>query len=296
LAEDTVVSTHLPAQLTSFIGRERELADIQRLLLDARLVTLVGAGGCGKTRQALRLAAELNGRSSRRVRWVDLARLVDPTLLLQTVAKALDVNEQPGEPLLQTLLDSLCDDQTLLVLDNCEHVLEATAPLAEALIGCPTLTILATSREPLGVAGEMLYPVLPLALPAAGLPVDAIRQVDPVRLFVERARSVRPDFELTPDNATSVATICHVLDGIPLAIELASARVNVLSVAQIQERLDRRFDLLVSAGRVEARHRTLRAAIDWSYELVSSPERTLLQRLALFAAGFTLSTAEVFAA
>lgn len=248
-----MASTNLPAQLTSFIGRERELADIQRLLLHSHLVTLVGAGGCGKTRLALRVAAKLNDQPALTVRWIDLARLVDPTLLLQTVARALDVNEQPGHPLLQALLDSLCDDQTLLVLDNCEHVLEACAPLVEALIGCPTLTILATSREPLGVAGEMLYPVLPFALPAAGLPVEAIRQADSVRLFVERAQSVRPDFELTPDNAASVATISRVLDGIPLAIELASARVKVLSVQQIQERLDRRFDLLVSAGRVEAR-------------------------------------------
>ncbi len=211
-----------------------------------------------------------------------LARLADSTLVPQVVAKALNVVEQSGTPLMDTLLDSLCDRQTLLVLDNCEHLLAACAQLVEALAGCPDLTILATSREPLGVSGETLYPVLPLALPAAHLPVDEISQVDSVRLFVERARSILPNFSLTPDNAESVSTICRDLDGIPLAIELASARVNVLGVKQIQERLDRRFDLLVSTTRADERHRTLRAAIDWSYDLLSSSEQRLLQRLTLF--------------
>lgn len=291
-----MASTHLPIQLTSFIGRERELADVQRLLRDSHLVTLVGAGGCGKTRLALRVVGTLNDPATRHVSWVDLARLTDGTLVLQTAAKALDVNERPGEPLLQALLESLCDGQTLLVLDNCEHVLDACAQLVEGLVDCPNLTILTTSRVPLGVAGEALYPVLPLPLPAAGLPIAALRQVDSVRLFVERARNILPGFELTSDNAASVATICRRLDGIPLAIELASARVNVLSAQQIQQRLDRRFDLLVATTRGDERHRTLRAAIDWSYDLLSSSERLLLQRLSLFAAGFTLSTAEAVCA
>ncbi len=265
--------------------------EVKRLLSSSRLVTLIGAGGCGKTRLALR-AAELIDQPDQTVRWVDLARITDSTLVPQVVGKALNVVEQPGTPLIESLLASLCEGQTLLVLDNCEHLLAACAQLVEALTGCPNLTVLATSRESLGVSGETLYPVLPLALPAAGLPVDEIRQVDSVRLFVERARSIVPNFSLTPDNAESVSTICRDLDGIPLAIELASARVNVLSVKQIRERLDRRFDLLIATTRPVARHRTLRTAIDWSYDLLSSSERILLQRLSLFAAGFTLSTAE----
>ena len=284
--------SNLPIVLTSFIGRQREIADISQLLASVHLVSLVGAGGCGKTRLALRVAAELTDQHIQSVCWVDLARLADSTLVPQVVAKALNVVEQPGTPLMDTLLDSLCDRQTLLVLDNCEHLLAACAQLVEALAGCPNLTILATSREPLGVSGETLYPVLPLALPAAHLPVDEISQVDSVRLFVERARSILPNFSLTPDNAESVSTICRDLDGIPLAIELASARVNVLGVKQIQERLDRRFDLLVSTTRADERHRTLRAAIDWSYDLLSPSEQRLLQRLTLFTAGFALSTAE----
>lgn len=283
--------TNLPVQLTSFVGRVRETQEIERLLASARLLTLIGAGGCGKTRLALR-AAKLIDQPSLSVCWVDLARLTDATLVPQVVAKALNVVEQPGTPLMDSLLDSLCDTQTLLALDNCEHLLAACAQLVEALAGCTNLTILATSREPLGVSGELLYPVLPLALPATHLSVDELSQVDSVRLFVERARSIVPSFGLTPDNAASISTICRDLDGIPLAIELASARVNVLSVKQIQERLDRRFELLVSTTRADERHRTLRAAIDWSYELLSSSERVLLQRLALFVAGFTLSTAE----
>jgi predicted ATPase/DNA-binding CsgD family transcriptional regulator len=287
-----LISSNLPIVFTSFIGRQREIAEISQLLASAHLVTLVGAGGCGKTRLALRVATELTDRHFPSVCWVDLARLVDSTLVPQVVAKALNVIEQPGTPLMDTLLNSLCDQQMLLVLDNCEHLLAACAQLVDDLAGCPDLTILATSREPLGISGEMLYPVLPLALPAAHHPVEEIGQVDSVRLFVERARSILPNFDLTPDNAESVSSICRDLDGIPLAIELASARVNVLGVKQIQERLDRRFDLLVSTTRADVRHRTLRAAIDWSYDLLSPPEQRLLQRLTLFTAGFALSTAE----
>src|SRR5574341_17166 len=288
--------TNIPAALTSFVGRKREVAEILQLLTSAHLVSLVGAGGCGKTRLALRVAAELTDQYIGGVYWVELARLADSTLVPQVVAKTLNVVEQPGTPLMDALLDSLCERQTLLVLDNCEHLLAACAQLVEDLAGCPDLTILATSREPLGVIGETLYPVLPLALPAASLTLDEISQVDSVQLFVERARSILPNFGLTPDNAEIVSTICRDLDGIPLAIELASARVSVLSVQQIQERLNRRFDLLVSTARADERHRTLRAAIDWSYDLLSSSERLLLQRLAVFVAGFTLSTAEAVCA
>jgi predicted ATPase/DNA-binding CsgD family transcriptional regulator len=284
--------TNIPAVLTSFIGRKREIAEILQLLASTHLVSLVGAGGCGKTRLALRVAAELSDQYTDGVYWVELARLIDSTLVPQAVAKVMNVVEQSGTPLMDTLLDSLGDIQILLVLDNCEHLLGACAQLVEALVGFPNTRVLATSREPLGVIGETLYPVLPLALPASHLSVDEIRHVDSVQLFVERARSILPNFGLTADNAEIVSTICRDLDGIPLAIELASARVSVLSVKQIQERLDRRFDLLVSTARADERHRTLRAAIDWSYDLLSSSERLLLQRLTLFTAGFTLSTAE----
>jgi len=284
--------TNIPAVLTSFIGRKREIAEILQLLASAHMVSLVGTGGCGKTRLALRVAAELTDQYIGGVYWVELARLIDSTLVPQAVAKVLNVVEQSGNPLMDTLLDSLCDSQTLLVLDNCEHLLGACAQLVEAFASCRNIRVLATSREPLGVIGETLYPVLPLALPAAHLSIDEIRRVESVQLFVERARSILPNFALTADNAEIVSTICRDLDGIPLAIELASARVSVLNVNQIQERLDHRLDLLVSTARADERHRTLRAAIDWSYDLLSSSERLLLQRLTLFTAGFTLSTAE----
>src|SRR3990172_6241102 len=284
--------TNIPAVLTSFVGRKREIAEIPQLLSSTHLLSLVGAGGCGKTRLALRVAAELNDQYKEGVYWVELARLVDSTLVPQAVAKALNVIEQSGIPLVDTLLDSLGNRQILLVLDNCEHLLGACAQLIEAFAGCVNIRVLGTSREPLGVIGEMLYPVLPLALPAAHLSVDEIRRVESVQLFVERARSILPTFSLTPDNAEIVSTICRDLDGIPLAIELASARVSVLNVKQIQERLDHRLDLLISTARADERHRTLRAAIDWSYDLLSPSERILLQRLALFTAGFTFSTAE----
>lgn len=284
--------TNIPAVLTSFVGRKREIAEIPHLLASTHLVSLVGTGGCGKTRLALRVAAELSDQYTEGVYWVELARLIDSTLVPQAVAKVMNVVEQSGTPLMDTLLDLLGDRHMLLVLDNCEHVLGACAQLAEALAGYPNIRVLATSREPLGVIGETLYPVLPLALPAAHLSVDEIRHVDSVQLFVERARSILPNFGLTPDNAEIVSTICRDLDGIPLAIELASARVSVLNVNQIQERLDHRLDLLVSTTRADQRHRTLRAAIDWSYDQLSSSERLLLQRLTLFTAGFTISTAE----
>jgi predicted ATPase/DNA-binding CsgD family transcriptional regulator len=284
--------TNLPIVLTSFVGRQREIEEITQMLAPAHVTSLVGVGGCGKTRLALQVAAQMADQQTHDVRWVDLARLADSTLVPQTVAKALNVVEQSGNLLIDTLIASLCGRQTLLVLDNCEHLLAACAQLVEALTGCPDLAILATSREPLGVVGERLYPVWPLALPAADLSVDKVGRFESVQLFVERARSLLPGFSLTLDNAEIISMICRDLDGIPLAIELASARVNVLNVKQIQERLDHRLDLLVSTTRADERHRTLRAAIDWSYDQLAPAERFLLQRLALFTAGFTLSTAE----
>lgn len=283
---------NLPVGLTSFIGRKREIEEIARLLPSASLLSLIGAGGCGKTRLALRIAAELDSAYADGVCWVELARLTDPALVPQAVLKALNLTEQSGTTLMDTLLESLRSRQVLLVLDNCEHLLDACAQLVETLLSYARANILVTSREPLGIHGEALYPVMPLALPAPSLTPAEMERVDAVQLFIARARSIRPDFALTAENAEIVAAICRHLDGIPLAIELASARVSVLSVEQIYERLDHRFDLLVSATRTYQRHRTLRAAIDWSYDLLATSEQCLLQRLTVFPAGFSLSAAE----
>ncbi len=282
----------LPVALTSFVGRTRELADVAQLLASARLVSLVGAGGSGKTRLALRVANDVADQFADGVCWVELARLGDPALVTQAVAKALNIVEQPDALLREALLERVRTKQMLLVLDNCEHMLAACAQLAEALLRGSAVTILATSREPLGIEGEMIYPAPPLALPAVSLPIADVGQYEAIRLFVERARSVRHDFALTPDNADAITEICRRLDGVPLAIELASARVSVLSVQQIAERLDSRLDLLISPAHPDERHRTLRATIDWSYDLLSPAEQHLLQRLSAFASGFTLTMAE----
>jgi predicted ATPase/DNA-binding CsgD family transcriptional regulator len=287
-----MAATNLLVQLTSFIGREQDLAEVKRLAATARLITLTGTAGCGKTRLALRATADISRQYADGVRWVELARLADSGLVPQAVARTVNVVEQPGRRLLDGLLDALRDKHLLLVLDNCEHLLPACTQLVETLLSLPDLGILATSREPLGVTGEMLYPVPPMALPPADLPGNDPGQYDAIRLFVERVRATLPMFELTPANATVVATICRHLDGIPLAIELASARVNVLTVEQIAARLDDRFKLLMTAPHLtHSHHRTLYAAIDWSYDLLSNLERLLLQRLAVFAANFTLDVA-----
>lgn len=287
-----MATTHVPMQLTSFIGREQDLAEINRLAATARLITLTGTAGVGKTRLALHVATDMSCHYADGVYWVELARLTDPSLVPQAVARILNVAEQPGRPLLDGLLDALRDKHLLLVLDNCEHLLHACTRLAETLLLLPNLSILATSREPLGVTGQRLYPVLPLMLPPANIPINDLGHYDAIQLFVERVRASIPRFALTPANAAVVATICRHLDGIPLAIELASARVNVLTVEQIAARLDDRFKLLVTAPHLTlSHHRTLYAAIDWSYDLLSNPERLLLQRLAVFAADFTLDVA-----
>jgi predicted ATPase/two-component SAPR family response regulator len=287
---------NLPLQLTSFIGRERETVEVGKLLADQRLLTLTGPGGCGKTRLALKVADDLVGRFADGVWLVELASLSDPGLAAQTVAFVLGVREQPGRPITDTLSDHLQPKKMLLVLDNCEHLVDACARLTEALLrACPNLRILATSREALGIPGETgwLVPSLSLPDPHYLPPVEELLRYEAVRLFVERAASVLPAFEPTEENAAAVVRVCRGLDGIPLAIELAAARVKVLSVEQIAKRLDDRFRLLAAGSRTALpRQRTLRAAIDWSHELLSDKERVLFRRLAVFAGGFTLGAAE----
>lgn len=294
---------NLPIQLTSFIGREKEIAEINRLLSPerqsveaVRLLTLTGPGGTGKTRLALQVGAELLNAFADGVWLIDLAPLADPALVSPAVARVLGVREEPGRLLLDTLTDHMRPQQALLILDNCEHLIQASAQLAEALLhACPRLRILATSREFLGVAGEqVLYvPSLstpdPLALPS----LDSLIGYEAVRLFRERAAAVMPAFDLTGDNARAVAQICQRLDGIPLAIELAAARLRMLPVEEIAERLNDRFRLLTGGSRTALpRHQTLLASIDWSYGLLVDSERVLLNRLAVFAGGWTLDAAE----
>ena len=288
---------NLPIQLTSFIGRAREIAEVKRLLGAARLVTLTGSGGAGKTRLALQTAADVLDDYPDGVWLSEFAPVADSALVPETVAAALNVPEQPGRKMTATLVDNLRSKTLLLVLDNCEHLLPACADLAVALLrACPQVRILATSREGLGVPGEILWRVPSLSLPEDVdhlRPRDGLLLYEAVRLFVDRAMAVAPGFAITQENALAVAQVCRRLDGIPLAIELAAARAKVLAVEQIAARLDDRLRLLTGSSRVVApRHQTLRAAIDWSYYLLSEKERALLRRLAAFAGGWTLEAAE----
>ena len=287
---------NLPLPLSSFVGREQELDAVGRLLERDRLVTLTGGGGIGKTRLALRLAADLVAAYADGVWQVELAPLVDPALVPQTVGTVLGVREQPGRSLADTLAEALRPKQLLLVLDNCEHLIAACAALAEALLrDCPELRILATSREPLGSAGETIWRVLPLEVPhnPATRHQDAIAASPAVRLFVDRAQAVEPTFRLTAANAAVVAELCQRLEGIPLELELAASRAQVLAPAQILTRLDEALRLLVSGRRTAPpRQQALRATFDWSYALLSDVERRVLERLAIFAGGCTLEAAE----
>jgi predicted ATPase/class 3 adenylate cyclase len=288
---------NLPIQLTRFIGRELELKGLGRMIEDSRLVTLTGVGGTGKTRLALQAAAEaLDG--FRDGAWlVELAPLSDPALVPQAVAVALELREQAGRSFMDTLKDYLSRKDLLLVLDNCEHLVEACAELADALLhAAPGLKILATSREALGIAGESTFPVRSLSLPHLEHPTpESISACDAVRLFIDRALAVQPDFHVTNQNAPALAQVCARLDGIPLAIELAAARVKGLGVDQIAARLDDRFRLLTGGSRTALpRQRTLQATIDWSYRLLTEEERRLLRQLSVFPAGggWTLEAAE----
>jgi predicted ATPase/class 3 adenylate cyclase/Tfp pilus assembly protein PilF len=347
-------SHNLPIQLTRFIGREAEMATVRRLLSETRLLTLTGTGGCGKTRLALQVAAELVDEYPDGVWLIELATLVSGELVPQSVAMALGVREEPGRPITGTLIDVLRPKRMLLILDNCEHLIDACAAFVDALLrACPGIVVLATGREALGIIGETVSRVPSLSLPperpttegkgalgapaprtgggADALAVSALGQgwrpsdgaapnafpnrerraerrerapvieqflrYEAVRLFHDRAGQSLPGFTLTPQNVGIVAQMCRQLDGIPLAIELAAARVKLLSVEQIAARLDDRFRLLTAGNRAALpRHQTLRAAIDWSHELLSEPERVLLRRLSVFVGGFSLEAAEAVCA
>jgi predicted ATPase/DNA-binding SARP family transcriptional activator len=294
--KDPLSSVHpgLPVELTSFIGREREIVELRQLLGTSRLLTLTGAGGSGKTRLALEVVQELSD-----VVWVELAALRDGSLVAQHIAAACGISEEMRGGESAVLIRLLRDRALLLVLDNCEHLVETCAELADQLLrACPDLSILATSREALGVKGERAWLVPALGVPEATSATRAAAESsEAVRLFVERAREIAGEFELTDQNAAVVAEICRRLDGIPLAIELAAARVKLLTPNQLRDRLDDAFKLLKSPLRSGApRHRTLTAAIDWSYDLLLEEEQQLFQRLSSFRGGFTLEAAEAIGA
>jgi predicted ATPase/class 3 adenylate cyclase len=286
---------NLPQQITSFIGREGELAEAETLLASTRLLTLLGMGGLGKTRLALRIGADALDDFPDGVWFVDLAPIRDPSLVPVETAKALGLREEPGAPLVDTLGNHLKSRKLLLILDNCEHLIGASASLANALLRtAPDLRILATSREALHVPGEQIYPVLPLPVPDRAAALEVLSRSTAVRLFVERAQANKPSFGLNEKEAPAVAELVARLEGIPLALELAAARVRTLSVTDINARLKDRYKLLTGGGRVLLeRQQTLRALVDWSYDLLPENEQILLARLSAFAGGFDLAAAEV---
>jgi predicted ATPase/DNA-binding CsgD family transcriptional regulator len=296
MAIQTAISDgNLPAEPNSFVGRERDLAELARLLSDVRALTLCGPGGIGKTRLALRLACEVVPDFPDGAWLVELADTDDAALVARRVAVPFGVREEPDRPLVETLAVALRPRRVLLILDTCEHVVDGSAALVQQLLaGCPGLRVIATSREPLRVRGETVWRVPPLELPLATGDLSAadLGKHEAIRLFADRAAAVRPGFALDADNSHAVVRLCRTLDGMPLAIELAAARVGALSVEQIAARLGDRFQLLASGDRTApVRQQTLRAAVDWSYELLTEPEQLLLRRLAVFA-GWNLDMAE----
>ncbi len=276
-------SQHLPLQLTSFVGRDAELTQVRDLLAENRLVTLTGAGGVGKTRLAIHIAGHIAGEFADGVWYVDLAPITDPQVVPIAVARALGLPDQPGRSTMDTINRFVADRHMLVVLDNCEHLLDASAAMVIALLGAAAgLTLLTTSREPIGVAGELSWRVPSLS------PAD-----EAIELFADRARCARADFVVTDDNAATVAEICRRLDGVPLAIELAAARVRALSLVEILDSLHDRFRLLTGGARTAVRRQqTLRASVDWSHALLTEPERVLFRRLAAFMGGFDLDAAQ----
>jgi predicted ATPase len=291
---------HLPLQVNRFIGRERELAAVRELLVTTRLLTLTGPGGSGKTRLALQVATDLLEEFAQGVWWVDLAALSDPLLVPPAVAAVLGIPERAGSTVMEALAAALRPKHLLLVLDNCEHLLPACVALIETLLQtCPQVRVLVTSREALTITGETLWLVLPLRVPDTYQtpPIEGLLTYEAVQLFVERAKSLLPTFTLTPENASVVVQVCRRLDGMPLAIELAAARIRALSVEQIVARLDDAYRLLTGGSRSALpRQQTLRAAMDWSHDLLSAQEQACFRRLSVFAGSFSLEAAEAICA
>ncbi|MGA3170572.1 MAG: adenylate/guanylate cyclase domain-containing protein [Chthoniobacteraceae bacterium] len=296
-----IFPNNLPVQLTSFIGREKEMNEVKRLLGTTHLLTLTGTGGTGKTRLSMQVAADMLDQYPDGVWLIELATVDEPDKTAPAIAAALQVREEPGQPLLLTLTNYLRNKRLMLILDNCEHLIAECARIAETLLrACPGLQILASSREPLGIAGERTWPVPSLSIPEnwrdeirGEEAAERLTQYEAVRLFIDRAIAVRPGFRVTNENAPYVAEICWRLDGIPLAIELAAARIRVLSIDQIASRLNDQFRLLTGGSRTALpRQQTLRALIDWSFDLLSDQERILLRRLSVFAGGRTLQAVE----
>ncbi|MEI6046794.1 MAG: protein kinase, partial [Chloroflexota bacterium] len=292
---------NLPQQPNSLVGRKQEIVKVKHLLVPAlqagsRILTLTGSGGTGKTRLALQVATELLANFEQGVWWIELAPLTDPTLIPQAIARALDVSEQPDKPILTTLQDFLKTRRCLLVLDNCEHMIESSARLVDSLVRvCPHLQVLATSREALNINGEITFGVPSLSLPNQKQlpPIEKLPDYEAVRLFIDRVVAINQKWSITNQNAPVVVELCHRLDGIPLAIELAAARIKMMTVEQILSKLNDRFRLLTSGSRIALpRQQTLRALIDWSYDLLSDGEKVLLCRLGIFYGGWTLEAAE----
>ncbi|MBO0879168.1 MAG: adenylate/guanylate cyclase domain-containing protein, partial [Mycobacterium sp.] len=281
---NTVVVQHLPVKLTTFIGRRTQINDVRRILADKRLVTLTGAGGVGKTRLAAQVAVQMSGEFSDGAWYVDLAPIIDPDRVPVAVARALGLPDQPGRSTMDTLIRSIGERRILVVLDNCEHLLDATAALTvDLLSACPKLTCFATSREPINVDGEVIWRV-----PSLSLADEA------VELFTDRVRLVRPDFRITDDNSAIIGEICRHLDGIPLAIELAAPWARTLSLEEIVRGLHDCFRLLTGGPRMAVRRQqTLRASVDWSHTLLTDPERAVFRRLSVFMGGFDLDAARI---
>ena len=289
------LANNLPVQLATFVGRERELSEVRALAGFSRLVTLTGAGGSGKTRLSLQVAADLLDGSGDGVWLVELAAVSDEGAVVPAISEALGVAAGRGRPVLETLVDALAPQDVLIVLDNCEHLIGACAKTADAVLRrCPKVHLMVTSREPLGIGGETIYRVPPLSLPAAGDgDWSAAEACDAVTLFVERAKEQGAGFAVDEETGPLVASICRRLDGMPLAIELAAARLRSLSLTGLRDRLDQRFRLLTGGSRTAlARQQTLRATVEWSYSLLSGAEQVVLRRLSVFAESFDLDAAE----
>jgi len=300
IADAKPIPHNLPIQLTSFVGRQKEISELKKLLSvreeRVRLVTLTGHGGSGKTRLALQVGLGLLDRFADGVWLIEFAPLSDPALAPQEVAMILGLKDEPGHTILATLANHLAEKQVLLILDNCEHLVQASASLVESLLlACPNLHVLATSREMLGVGGEQAFYVPSLTLPETqvSLSVDVALQSEAVKLFVERSKAVAPNFILTEENVSAVVQVCRQLDGIPLAIELVTARLKLMPVQQIADHIGDAFRLLTGGVRTAMpRHQTLQALMDWSYNLLTGSEKTLFRRLAVFAGGWTMEAAE----